>query len=364
MSSGQLMIGPNYSWGTKKLYPVIARLANLPRSVRNGRGVGGGRIVGLLPVVEKAPKGVGATTFANFKCNVWYRGMEKLLDTIRMEAKFGYAVNLELHCALNLEKKAWRLFPTIPILSADLEEQYVMGCERGVNGRCPCPRCTILGDLLFDLSYSAEYRRLGNVLEMMERAKHLNVGQTGAMLHEHSYRPVQNALLTLGERMDLFCALSYDTLHNDDLGRWGSHIWPMLKEYIDKNCQPSASSEFEARIAAVPPWPELNHYQNALGMGFSNGRKNEDLLKVVLHGSMALPAQSSSLVKLIQKQAELRVLASLEVHTKDMIALGHKLILDFYKMSLYEAKRADAWKTALRIGNIKQEIINSGFRGK
>ncbi|KAG9087457.1 hypothetical protein FS749_002904 [Ceratobasidium sp. UAMH 11750] len=328
------------SWGTKKLYPVIARLANLPRQVRNGRGVGGGRVVALLPVVEKASDyGLGVTSFANFKCNVWHRGVEKLLDTIRLEAKFGYAVELELHRALNLEKKAWRLFPAIPIISADLEEQYAMGCQRGTNALCSCPRCLQSGDLLFDLSRSAKYRNFGDFIKMMERAKHMNVGKTEAMLREYSYRPVENAFSTLGERTDLFRALSYDTLHNDDLGRWGSHIWPMLKEFIDANCSQSISAEFEAKIAAVPPWPDLNHFPNALSMGFSDGTKYEDLLKVVLHGSMALPAQASSLVALVRKQAELRVLASLDVHTEDTLALGRKVVSDFYKISLECTKK-------------------------
>lgn len=40
------------SFGTAKGYPVIARCANLPVEVRNGDGLGGGRVVGWLPVVS------------------------------------------------------------------------------------------------------------------------------------------------------------------------------------------------------------------------------------------------------------------------------------------------------------------------
>ena len=40
------------SFGTEKGYPVIARCTNLPVGVRNGNGVGGGRIVGWLPIVS------------------------------------------------------------------------------------------------------------------------------------------------------------------------------------------------------------------------------------------------------------------------------------------------------------------------
>lgn len=40
------------SFGTEKGYPVLARCANLPISIRNGEGVGGGRLVGWLPIVS------------------------------------------------------------------------------------------------------------------------------------------------------------------------------------------------------------------------------------------------------------------------------------------------------------------------
>ena len=40
------------SFGTQKGYPVIARCTNLPVNLRNGTGMGGGRIVGWLPIVS------------------------------------------------------------------------------------------------------------------------------------------------------------------------------------------------------------------------------------------------------------------------------------------------------------------------
>lgn len=40
------------SFGTEKGYPAIARIGNFPTDIRNGRGVGGGRIVGWLPIVR------------------------------------------------------------------------------------------------------------------------------------------------------------------------------------------------------------------------------------------------------------------------------------------------------------------------
>ena len=40
------------SFGTQKGYPVVVRCALLPTSIRNGQGIGGGLVVGWLPIVR------------------------------------------------------------------------------------------------------------------------------------------------------------------------------------------------------------------------------------------------------------------------------------------------------------------------
>ncbi|KAG2048530.1 hypothetical protein BDR06DRAFT_975916 [Suillus hirtellus] len=44
------------SFGHEKGYPVIACLANLPIAIRNGKGLGGGQVVGWLPLIKDDPK--------------------------------------------------------------------------------------------------------------------------------------------------------------------------------------------------------------------------------------------------------------------------------------------------------------------
>jgi hypothetical protein len=47
-------------------YPVIARCANLPIKIRNGTGLGGGRVVGWLPVVSFNPSTFFFFSFSTF----------------------------------------------------------------------------------------------------------------------------------------------------------------------------------------------------------------------------------------------------------------------------------------------------------
>ncbi|KAK0480489.1 hypothetical protein EDD18DRAFT_1363668 [Armillaria luteobubalina] len=55
------------SFGTAKGYPVMACIANLPDAIRNGKGWGGGTVVGWLPIVEEDPKHKGKPSWINFK---------------------------------------------------------------------------------------------------------------------------------------------------------------------------------------------------------------------------------------------------------------------------------------------------------
>ena len=54
------------TFGTQKGYPVIARCAQLPVELRNSDGIGGGAVVGWLPVVSSFPsmvaQGLGIAT--------------------------------------------------------------------------------------------------------------------------------------------------------------------------------------------------------------------------------------------------------------------------------------------------------------
>ena len=124
------------SFGTKKGYPVIARCANLPVEIRNGKGIGGGRVVGWLPVVcsyicyglscyslsnstfkvEGNKAESGKTGYVKFKHVVWHDSFRKLLASICDPSKIGYSIE----CADGITH---HIYPAILILSADYEEQ-------------------------------------------------------------------------------------------------------------------------------------------------------------------------------------------------------------------------------------------------
>lgn len=104
---------------------------------------------------------MGKQKFANFKAAVWHESFKQILKCLRSKRKHGGWVECwdKLQCLL---------FPIIPILSADYEEQCVqsrvscivllrcvrrcvMSLIRGVMGKFPCPICLVPHDELHNL---------------------------------------------------------------------------------------------------------------------------------------------------------------------------------------------------------------------
>ncbi|KAG6326821.1 hypothetical protein ID866_12268 [Astraeus odoratus] len=131
------------SSGNVKGYPVIACCANLPVNVRNGDCFGGGYVVGWLAIVPEDSDEDHKHSYVNLKHVVWHRLFLKLLESIILLSKTGFAHKCFdgiLH---------W-LYPLILILSADYEEQCVMALIRGPDSACPCPICLVPKDKLTD----------------------------------------------------------------------------------------------------------------------------------------------------------------------------------------------------------------------
>jgi hypothetical protein len=72
------------SFGTEKGYPVMARIANLPVDILNGEGIGGGQVVGWLPIVSNIYQQVEFTcnmTFLLGRGRLWRNGENRVCQS-------------------------------------------------------------------------------------------------------------------------------------------------------------------------------------------------------------------------------------------------------------------------------------------
>ncbi|KIP02234.1 hypothetical protein PHLGIDRAFT_79424, partial [Phlebiopsis gigantea 11061_1 CR5-6] len=92
------------TFGTQQGYP------------RHGVGLGGGHVIGLLPIIKETSEDSGKPAFINFKRRVWHTAMSEILGCFKKLASLG----LTIHCGDDIIR---RFFPFFDILAGDYEEQ-------------------------------------------------------------------------------------------------------------------------------------------------------------------------------------------------------------------------------------------------
>ncbi|KAF8896734.1 hypothetical protein CPB84DRAFT_1681981 [Gymnopilus junonius] len=313
------------SFGTAKGYPVFARCANLPADIRNGKGTGGGRLVGWLPIVTEDAGETRKKGYVNFKRIVWHKSLYEILDSIRLHGKTGFLKT----CGDNIVRWLW---PIILILSADYEEQCVMTLIRGLGSNGPCPVCLVPPDELADLSKTFNLRTKENMMKIYKQAQELNATDKEELLKIYGLRDVENVFWDF-KYCDPYQATSWDGLHAHDSGLFGAHILPELKRLVDVLGKEYAKL-LDTQVDKTPRWSGLNHFREVMKMDFTDGGKFSDIAKLVLFAAYNILTKDESpegyaILQLLRSYLELHMYTSLSLHSESTIEAGEKALLAF-----------------------------------
>ncbi|KAK0472602.1 hypothetical protein IW261DRAFT_1424193 [Armillaria novae-zelandiae] len=268
------------SFGMVQGYPVIVRLGNLPSHIRNGQGVGGGCVIGWLPIIKEEAKHKDKSYYADFKRAIWHKAFEFILSPIKGKSKFGTWVQVAggtemMPCHLYL-------FPTIMILSADYEEQCMMALTRGCKTNFPCNVCLVPLKELYHANKMYPLQSLAEAQRVYEEAVKIR----GATKHNaylktfslHFIKKYQNTFWEI-VHCDVHRALSFDRLHAFNNGLFADHLLEEIKGRILK-LGLSFGQEADELLAAFPSWKDLYHFkQGFMNVSFTDGRKYEALTK-------------------------------------------------------------------------------------
>ncbi|KAG2117138.1 uncharacterized protein F5147DRAFT_811351, partial [Suillus discolor] len=326
------------SFGTARGYPVVARLANLPTDIRNGQGMGGGYVVGWLPIVKEEKDHAGKPSWVNFKNTVWHEAFLKILSPLASKSSTGQW----FECLDSIQR--W-FFPSILILSADYEEQCVMSLTRGIKSLWPCPVCLVPHDDLLD-TLKAYPRRTSdqsqNVLQVA-RGKQ-TAEERDDMLKQYGLRDVQNAFWIVA----LTCvhyALSWDRLHFNG-GLYRDHLWAELQRIIISLGRASVA-QMDHNYEAFPRWCNLKHLSQVMSISFADSSVYEDISKMVIYAAHTIVTEDECpigylLLRCIRLFLEVDLYAALEVHTADTIRAGRHAVQAFSTyLQQYITKTAD-----------------------
>ncbi|KAI6028057.1 hypothetical protein BKA83DRAFT_4462579 [Pisolithus microcarpus] len=317
------------SFWWQKGYPIIACLTNLPISIQNGEGIGGGHVIGWLPIVKETKEHSGRMWFADFKNAVWHKSFRKLLQTIEKESRTGCWVNCWdgiPHC----------FFPIVLILSADYEEQAVMALIRGVKSNFPCPICLIPCNHISDFPAQFELQTSKNIVKVLEDTCSQDTQEKKEQILIQQGLHDVDSTFTVVANMDVYHTLSWDQLHANFSGKFGDHLWTELLRILDKaGCQTMAM--VEKNFSEMPCWHMLNHFDEALLISYTDGQKFEDLSKIVVF------ACHDVLLQNMEKEGYL-LLHLLELHMMHMIAAGWESLSTFNALMQKYAQKTDNMK--------------------
>ncbi|KAG1834628.1 hypothetical protein DFJ58DRAFT_670597 [Suillus subalutaceus] len=312
------------SAGTIKAYPVFARCGNLPVHIRNTDGLGGGRMVGWLPIVPEDSKEDGKLSYVNLKRVVWHDRFLKLLETIILYAKTGYA-----HlCSDGIVR--W-LYAFILLLLADYEEQCVMALIWGTNCHCPCPICLVPSDKLYDNASTYPIRSPEDAQSCVELWKK-NKAAGEEALKKWGLRPVMNVFWQI-LNSNPHEMISQDHLHVYHIGEWGKHLFGELKRHAAALGR-SAEKKIDDQFAAFTRWRNLNHFDRVTNITCSDGNKLRDISKQILYTTQNVLMRTDdeagyALLRCIASYLHIDMYVSLDVHTESTIQAGKAEVLVF-----------------------------------
>ncbi|KAG1890839.1 hypothetical protein F4604DRAFT_1888578 [Suillus subluteus] len=311
------------SFGTAKGYPVVARLANLPTNIRNGRGVGSGYVVGWLPIIQEDKDYAGKPGWVNFKNTIWHESFRRITASLASKSKTGQW----FACMDDISR--W-FFLCVLILSADYEEQCVMSLTRGVMSLWPCPICLVPRDALCDTSkiYARRTADDSRAAVMAAQSKD-TLEEKEEVLKVLGLRDVENVFWGM-RYSDVHRLLSHDHCHYNHGGLWSHHYWVELQKRIVRLGRAKVS-EVDKIYEAFPRWRDLRHPNQVMGVSFADSAMHEDISKMIIYATHNILTEDKSplrylLLRCVRLYLEVDIYAAFEVHTTVMISEGRSAV--------------------------------------
>ncbi|KAI6140728.1 hypothetical protein BKA82DRAFT_4331818 [Pisolithus tinctorius] len=304
------------SFGTAKSYPVVVCCANLLVEIRNSNVIGGGTVVGWLPIVNDVPEDAeeeGKLGYTTLKCVIWHESFKKLLLEIEQYSKTGY-----VHTSSHDNITRW-LSLSLMMLSADFEEISMMALTRGRGGKHPCPVCLVLSELLHDLSRTFEPRTHAQGIDVL-CVRATNRAEGDELLKcKLIYNGMQNMFWLIGFS-DLHLACSFDRLHYGH-GFWGKHVFGDLKVIVK-----ALGRQIETNVEKYfPRWQNLAHFNQVIHVTFSDGNKLADISKQIFYAGINVLKKSITPEGYLQLDS----LVGLDVQTECTVNMINDEILTF-----------------------------------
>ncbi|KAF8266993.1 hypothetical protein EI94DRAFT_1771963 [Lactarius quietus] len=261
--------------------------------IQNGNDIGGGHVIGWLPIVAETPEDACKPAFVQFKCTVWHSMIHVIIKSIikKSEAHF---------------------------LCTHLKQQ-IQCCQ---GGKLLCPVCLVPADQLSDISRTWLLRDAAQTQGLLKDAQALDKSQGEALLSQHGLRDIDN----------VFWLVANLNPHHALFGLFGYHLWNKFK-LLSNQIGCDAVAQVDQQFGHMPRWRGLNRFPKVMKVSFTDGAKYEDILKIVVFAAHNVIHHKDSegwqLMCCLQSFSILDLLLSFEVHTNESISAGEEELSRF-----------------------------------
>ncbi|KDR80463.1 hypothetical protein GALMADRAFT_92870 [Galerina marginata CBS 339.88] len=201
------------------------------------------------------------------------------------------------------------LHPGILINSLDGEEANCFcACRASSKANYPCPKCLVHKGQLYNVTGSFEARTSDSMRSVILRASQASTKtEKEKILQAFGLHDIEHFLWDF-RFSDPYAASSYDTLHSDDLGKWGKHMWELLLTVLEAS---GKKGELTRNMASFPRWSNLKHFSNVSTTTFGDGQAFYDILKCILPCIVQLLPKNSIFIKCIRTYQRYRLMIGL-----------------------------------------------------
>ncbi|KAJ7617483.1 hypothetical protein DFH06DRAFT_1062143 [Mycena polygramma] len=288
------------------MHPMVLRPVFQPGKIRNASGNGGGVLIGYMTAVRDPSDPNNRNTpetleFARYKMEVY----QKILGVIFAPLKSRSWSGEPIRCPDGLP----RVFhPGIIIDSLDGKEASYYNACRAALANFPCPKCLVPHCDLHKITSDFKLRTSATMKAVVLKAfRKKTKADKEHILKKHGLHGVVHFLWEF-RFSDPYAAYSYDTLHSDDLGKWGHHLWPLLLKELENLNQKGPLAENMRRF---PRWANLKHFNQVTTVHFTDGQSFYDILKCILPCIVQLFPSNNSLVHCIRAYQRYRIMVGM-----------------------------------------------------
>ncbi|KAJ7248325.1 hypothetical protein C8J57DRAFT_1475494 [Mycena rebaudengoi] len=251
-----------------KMHPILIRGLWINSAIRNATGNGGCALLGYITMFQppelrnidgKTLSGPEREDFAKLRALIYNKINGVILDSLKRRSHYGDTFRFG-------DGQMRTAYPGIFIESMDFQELAAWLAMRSAAAKHPCPKCLVPQDRL-----SAMKEVLETALRKSTKTAKEEVLK-GSGLHDVEFKQI----LWGFEHSDPYKAASYDTLHWTDLGKFGKHLWIVVKNELARL---GSSNEFNECLEEFPRWRGLRHIPAATLIDYAEGNVFLHMLK-------------------------------------------------------------------------------------